>query len=185
MPKRPELSPESFLASVFRPSKNPRPIGLRKRTVAKTSNRRAARVRSYNKFDAVKQEILERTGNREAYLRGEVSLADARQTLREDAVRRGVARPYVPRSRLRMDAMRNIERLARQRPVRAGQSSVNITRIATNVVKMTHRQLVASADFQTYSELVDHIHGQGDIDAHADYSYEDDDDPSMSLLFYK
>jgi hypothetical protein len=176
MPKRPPLSTESFLASVFRPSKNPRPVGLRKHTVANTTKRRTSRVRSYNRFDAVKQEILDRTGNREKYLRGEVSLADARQQLREDAVRRGIARPYVPRSKLRMDAMRNIERLARQRPVRAGQGSVNVTRIATNVVKMSHRQLVASADFQTYSELVDHLD---------DYEYQDDDDPSMSLLFYK
>src|SRR3982751_1389993 len=112
MPRRPVLSTDSFLASVFRPSKNPRPIGLRKRTLSKTASRRAARVKSYNRFDAVKQEILERTGNRERYLRGDVTLAQARQELRVEAIGRGIAKPYVPTSERRRLAIANIERLA-------------------------------------------------------------------------
>lgn len=176
MPRRPVLSDDSFLASVFRPSKNPRPVGLRKRTIAKTRARRTSRVKSYNRFDATKQEILERTGNRERYLRGEVSLAEARQELRVDAIARGIAKPYVPTSERRRRAIANIERLAHRRPVRLNQGSVNPLTIQTNVAYMSDRQLTRAINLQTYEDLLD-------------ASQDDDEtlpvDADMNVFFYK
>lgn len=63
---------------------------------------------------AVKQEVLARTGLREAYLRGEVSQVEAKRKLREDAIRLGVVKPVRQRRpkpapvtdrRTRLDAM--------------------------------------------------------------------------------
>lgn len=176
MPRRPALSSESFLASVFRPSKNPRPVGLRKRTLSNTASRRASRVKTYNRFDAVKQEILERTGNREAYLRGDVTLAQARQELRVDAIARGIAKPYVPTSERRRLAIANIERLAHRRPVRLGQGSVNPMTIQTNVAYMSDRQLTRAINLADYGDLLD-------------AAYDDDEvletDADMNVFFYK
>lgn len=93
MAKRPTLTTQSFLAHIFSPKKNPLPTGLRARPIALTKGRKAARVNSYNKLPAVKQEVIKRSGLREKFLRGEVSFTDARKTLREQAVKASIVKP--------------------------------------------------------------------------------------------
>ncbi len=93
MAKRPALSEDSFLAHIFSPKKNPLPTGLRVRPIAMTKGRKAARVNAYNKMPAVKQELLKRSGQRDAFLRGEVTYASAKQLLRVKAVTKGIVRP--------------------------------------------------------------------------------------------
>jgi hypothetical protein len=44
-------------------------------------------------MDSVKQNVLTYAGQREAYLRGEITYTDAKRSLRNDAVQRGVAKP--------------------------------------------------------------------------------------------
>lgn len=94
MAKRPSVTDTSFLAHIFSPKKAAKPTGLRKGKALKvTSGRKSARVSSYNKLTAVQQEILNRAGLRESYLRGETTLAEAKRTLRPQAVSAGVAKP--------------------------------------------------------------------------------------------
>lgn len=90
---RPRLSFESFLAHVFKPSKNKQPTGLRRTTLSGVKNRRRARVNAFNKMTSVKQNILAYSGKREEYLRGEVTFTQAKASLRSDAVQRGITRP--------------------------------------------------------------------------------------------
>lgn len=93
MALRPRLSFETFLAHVFKPSKNKQPTGLRRTTLTGFKNRRKARVNAFNRMDSVKQNILTYAGKREQYLRGEVTFMDAKRSLRSDAVQRGITRP--------------------------------------------------------------------------------------------
>lgn len=97
MARKPVLSDSSILGSLFRPSKNPTPAGLRKRTVVKTPGRSAARVRAFNNLSPLKQAMLDKTGQREAYLHGFTTLAKVRTSLRDKAVQLGVAKPLRPR----------------------------------------------------------------------------------------
>jgi len=90
---RPRLSLTSFLAHVFSPKKNPQPTGLRKTALKWSKGRRKARVSAFNRMDSVKQNVLTYAGKREAYLRGEITYTDAKRSLRNDAVQRGVAKP--------------------------------------------------------------------------------------------
>jgi hypothetical protein len=46
---------------------------------------------------AEKQAVIDRSGNRERYLRGEVTFTQSKKTLRESAVRLGVVKPLRPR----------------------------------------------------------------------------------------
>lgn len=93
MPKRPALTEDSFLRHLFSPKKNPLPTGLRKRALAFSKGRTKARVASYNRMSAANQELLKRSGQRDAYLRGEATLTDARKSLRNTAVGKGIAKP--------------------------------------------------------------------------------------------
>lgn len=93
MAARPKLSLDSFLKHVFSPSKNPLPTGLRKKTLSGLKGRKRARLTAYNKMPAKNQRILDETGSRDAYLRGDMSLADARRMLREKAVSKGFVKP--------------------------------------------------------------------------------------------
>ena len=114
---RPALSDQSFLAHVFSPKKNAQPTGLRKSTLDSVKGRKVSRLHAYNRMTSVKQEILRRTGMREAYLRGETTFVEARRQLRLTAVNIGVVKPLRPRShrpaiakvtpsrRYRLDAM--------------------------------------------------------------------------------
>jgi hypothetical protein len=92
MTTRPRLSDSSFLAHIFSPKKNAIPTGLRKSQLS-GKNWNKGRLRSYNRMSAVNQEILKRSGTRDAYLNGQGTLADAKRSLRAKAVQLGVAKP--------------------------------------------------------------------------------------------
>ena len=93
MAKRPPLSDSTFLGHVFSPKKNPQPTGLRKTSLRGTAGRNPRRLKAYNKLSAVNQEILKKAGTRDAYLKGETTLAEAKRKLRDTAVKLGVAKP--------------------------------------------------------------------------------------------
>lgn len=94
---RPPLSDASFLSHVFHPKRDPQPTGLRKRKLEGLTGRKPARLRAYNNMTAVKQEILKRSGLRDAYLKGESTLVEARRKLRIEAINLGVAKPVKSR----------------------------------------------------------------------------------------
>lgn len=148
MPRRPALTPESFLAAIFHPSKNPLPTGLRKRSLAATPGRNKRRVTAYNKMTPAKQAVIDRSGNRDAYLRGDVTYADAKRALRDDAVERGVAKPLdnVPDARPLINHIVEILKDAHA-PV------INKARIMENVLgRMSNAQRRAAfkMDYATY-----------------------------------
>jgi hypothetical protein len=92
--KRPRLSTDSFLKHVFSPSKNPLPTGLRKTTLSGLKGgRKKTRLASFNRMPAKNQAILDRAGMREAYLRGDATLGDAKGILRQEAIGKGLAKP--------------------------------------------------------------------------------------------
>jgi hypothetical protein len=91
--RRPALSDASFLAHIFSPSKNPKPTGLRHRLLKGSKGQRKARINAYNKMPAEKQAVIDRSGKRESYLRGEVTYTDSKKALRESAVRQGILKP--------------------------------------------------------------------------------------------
>lgn len=97
MAQRPPLSDSSFLAAVFSPKKNPIPVGLRKSRLASVTGRKASRLKSYNAMSALNQRVLAETKQREAYLRGDVTIAEAKRALRNKAVELGVAKPLRPK----------------------------------------------------------------------------------------
>jgi hypothetical protein len=93
MAKRPALTEDSFLKHLFSPKKNALPTGIRKRPIVSSKGRSKSRVAAYNRMSAQSQELLRRSGQRDAYLRGDASLKDARAILRETAVGKGIAKP--------------------------------------------------------------------------------------------
>jgi hypothetical protein len=95
---RPPLSDASFLAHIFSPKKNPRPTGLRHRILKGTKGQRKARINAYNKMPAEKQAVIDRTGNRESFLRGEVTFTDSKRQLRESGVQQGILKPLRQRT---------------------------------------------------------------------------------------
>lgn len=93
MAQRPGLTEDTFLKFLFSPAKNPLPTGIRKRKLVGTKGRNKGRLAAYNRMTGANQELLRRSGLREQYLTGEANLSDARQSLRNTAVRRGLAKP--------------------------------------------------------------------------------------------
>lgn len=93
MARKPALSNKSFLQSIFQPSKHQTPKGLRKRSATKTSGRNARRVRAFNNLTPAKQAILDKANQREAYLRGDTTLTEAKNSLRAEAIRNGWTAP--------------------------------------------------------------------------------------------
>lgn len=99
MVKRPALTEDTFLSFVFHPSKNAQPKGLRKSVLKGTQGGRSkARLTAFNGMTAVNQAILNRTGTRDAYLRGEVTLREAKRQLRQRAVASGIVKPLRTRT---------------------------------------------------------------------------------------
>lgn len=96
MARRPKLSEDSFLKFLFAPSKNPLPTGLRKQKLVGTKGRSKSRLAAYNRMSAANQELLKRSGTRDAYLRGETSLQQARYDIRPQAIAKGIAKPLRP-----------------------------------------------------------------------------------------
>ena len=88
---RPRLSEESFLRFVF--GSDAKPTGLRHKTVKGPTGRKASRVTAYNRMSAEKQAIIDQTGSRDQYLRGEITQAQARRKLRERAEDLGITKP--------------------------------------------------------------------------------------------
>lgn len=95
--RRPALSDATFLAHTFSPKKNPKPTGLRHRILKGSRGQRQARINAYNKMPAEKQAVIDRSGNRERYLRGEVTFSDSKKALRSLGVRLGIVKPLRPR----------------------------------------------------------------------------------------
>lgn len=91
--RRPALNDATFLAHIFSPSKNPRPTGLRHRILKGAKGQRKARINAYNKMPAEKQAVIDRSGNREKYLRGEVTYTDSKRSLRQSGVQAGHLKP--------------------------------------------------------------------------------------------
>lgn len=90
---RPALSDASFLAHIFSPSKNPKPTGLRHRILKGSKGQRKARINAYNKMPAEKQAVIDRSGMRDRYLKGEVTYTDSKKALRESGVQQGLVKP--------------------------------------------------------------------------------------------
>lgn len=91
--RRPKLNPASFLKHLFAPKSNALPTGIRARKLVGTKGRSKARLSTYNRMSGRSQEILRQSGMREEYLRGEVSLKDAKAALRKTALNKGYAKP--------------------------------------------------------------------------------------------
>lgn len=106
--RRPSLNTDTFLGHLFSPAKNALPTGLRKHPVAAGKGRKNARVAAYNRMTPFKQEVLRRSGQREAYLRGEASFRDAKEALRGEAVEKRYAKPL--RTKKRTSPTRNAMR---------------------------------------------------------------------------
>jgi hypothetical protein len=118
MAKRPTLTEQSFLSHVFSPKKHAAPSGLRKTTLTGLKGGRSkARLNAYNKTSAVNQEILKRSGLRDAYLKGQTTLAEAKRSLRGTAISLGVAKPMRARARRAAQAPREtkLDRMIRTR----------------------------------------------------------------------
>lgn len=94
MTAKPPFSLRTFLAALFKPASNPAPSGIRKkRLTGLKGGRKRSRLTAYNAMKPVNQRMLEEAGQRDAYLRGEVSLSDVRRSLRDRAVDLGIAKP--------------------------------------------------------------------------------------------
>jgi hypothetical protein len=91
--KRPSLNPINFLKHLFAPKSNALPTGIRARKLTGTKGRSKARLAAYNRMSGPSQEILRQSGLRDAYLKGEASLKDARGELRGRALKHGIAKP--------------------------------------------------------------------------------------------
>lgn len=98
MAKRPTLSEDSFLGFLFSPSKHPQPAGIRKRTLKGVKGQKKGRIAAFNRMTPVKQELLKRSGKQDAYLRGEATLADAKNALRPTAIAKNLAKPLRPKA---------------------------------------------------------------------------------------
>ena len=94
------LTENKFLAFIFHPKKETRPKGVRKHyVVGRGKGRKASRIRAYNRLDGVKQRIVDSVG-RERYLRGEVTLGQAKAELRPRAIEKGIAKPVRRRGKV-------------------------------------------------------------------------------------
>lgn len=149
MPKRPPLSDSSFLAAVFSPKKNPVPTGLRKKKLSSVTGRKPTRVKSYNSMPAINQRVLDETKQREAYLRGDVTIADAKRALRNKAVDLGIAKPLRPKvtatgvttGRVGDKRTRVLDHMWRQLTGTTTRGKVNIMALRRGTLFMTPDQL--------------------------------------------
>lgn len=149
MAKRPPLSEDAFLRFVFRPKSNPMPTGMRKRHVSSTRGRNSRRVAAFNKLSPAQQRILDRTGNREKYLKGEVNLSEAKRQLRGVAERTGV---FESAKSLKQRGIANILARAEEREVTPKTSAIKPQTVEENANRWnpTERKIAARL---TYPEL--------------------------------
>lgn len=155
MPRRPPLSESNFLAHVFSPRKQPLPTGLRKSILVGTKGRNKRRLSAFNRMSAFQQEVLKRSGQRDSYLRGDSTLADAKRLLRPKAIGLGVAKPVKSRHRgvpahlikTPLDAL--VARHVRAEVIAAGRP-FNIT---TSVTEMQYLDAEDDMLTWTYGEI--------------------------------
>lgn len=149
MAARLTLSDESFIRHIFQPSKNPLPVGLKKRHASHGKGRVARRVRSFNKLAPKQQYILDKTGQREAYLRGDVTVAAARQRLRNEGIREGWAKP--PRPRISLND-RVVDHIATTQYRHTGRMP-DAQNLRARVERMTPEQKAKAVDI-TWTNLI-------------------------------
>jgi hypothetical protein len=148
MARRPANTEHNFLAFIFGPKRNPKPVGLRKTQLSGIKGGRTkARLAAFNRMSPVNQEVLKRSGMREQYLRGEVKISDAKLKLREIGVRLGVAKP-TPAMRAHIPAHLIVTPLDRlvadhlKRTIRAeGISKLNPQHVDENVMYASENDL--------------------------------------------
>lgn len=124
MPKRPALTDSSFLLSIFKPKSNPVPSGLRRTKLSGTKDRSKRRLTSFNRMSAANQEVLKRTGSREAYLKGAITLPQAKALLRNTAVSVGLVKPLRPRPQRTGPPLGYVRRASLQRMIEQHLKSV-------------------------------------------------------------
>lgn len=158
------LAESDFLSHIFHPKTVRRPTGIRKRkVVGRGGGRKASRIRSYNRMDAVKQRIIDVAG-RDKYLRGEVTLGEAKRSLRPRAIDVGVAKPIrirTPKDVSVERAAEHIYRIAHERnPIRetgprAGDPKPPINRqsISRNIRDYMTPEMRAATPKLSYDEL--------------------------------
>lgn len=146
MAQRPPLSDSTFLAAVFHPKTSPIPVGLRKRKLTSVASRKATRVKSYNSMSAVSQRILDETKQREAYLRGDITIADAKRVLRNKAVDLGIAKPLRPKVTHKPTAVRAVDKRTRVLDHMWRQLTGTTTRNKVNIMALRKGTLHMSPD---------------------------------------
>ncbi len=139
MAKRIPLSDNSFLAHLFSPKKNPQPSGIRKTELkGLKGGRTKARLNAFNRMSPFNQELLKRSGQREAYLKGESSLAEAKATLRPKAVQAKLARPLRTKPiKYKPSGMTGLDRMIAEhlkKTVRAEGKNVNDRTVENEIV---------------------------------------------------
>lgn len=132
MARRPALTNQSFLQSIFHPSKYQTPTGLKKRSASKTSSRNTRRVRAFNNLTPAKQAILDKAGQREAYLRGETTLAQAKDSLRVEAIRHHWIKPSTKTSSIEHHVSTIVQR--------ATGRNIDPDKLHTHITAMTPEQ---------------------------------------------
>lgn len=138
MAKRIPLSEQSFLAHVFAPKRNPLPSGIRKTTLKGTrGGRTTGRLAAFNRMSPFNQELLKRSGQREAYLRGQASLADAKAALRPKAIAANLAKPLRSAKKIASGRITALDRMIAEhlkRTVRAEGKDVNDRTVENQMV---------------------------------------------------
>lgn len=175
MAKRPALSNESFLGYLFSPKKHPLPAGIRKTTLkGLKGGRKKARLTSFNRMSPASQETLRRSGLREAYLRGEASLADAKSALRPQAVNLKLARPLrtKPKRQTALDRMIQDRFISK---MRASGRPVNM-----RTVEQEELWLVPTEDMLTWQAQDFRYAGRKG----SEYEREDDDGTKHNPFWY-
>jgi len=164
MARRPAKPTKGFLDAIFHPKSAKPAKGLRRSSATPNKLRKPARVRAFNKLDTLKQNIIVKSGNKEAYLRGSVTLAEAKQQLRPQAIAVGVAKPFTPNSA----AVAAIISAAQQRPMldKNGKlkSAIDIGTVRRSVARMTQKQKRRVETVSTYDELYELIWDEDMLD---------------------
>jgi len=162
----------NFLAHIFHPSKNPRPTGLRRHHITWRGigkSRKTSRIRAFNRMTPVQQRVIEAV-DREAYLRGQLTLAEAKRRLRPYAIQRGIAKPLksraitgpdertVTRRRYEQLAIQNILTVAEYRdPFKANgyeKNPISRQTVEHNVKHVMRNAQVKKAATVSYDELL-------------------------------
>jgi hypothetical protein len=102
---------------------------------------------------AEKQAIIDRTGNRESFLRGDITFTDSKRQLRESGVRQGILKPLRPRQRI-SDGQRRyddtvIEHLKDEGLDQAERWDEKKTRQRLAVTKRDTKRVILSSDRAT------------------------------------